>query len=210
MAAALRKHRATRHHVAALLLVALIVATVVEIASPRAQMLTGFMLVATERMGDPRFQETVIYLVEHDESGAFGLIVNRPFADGPLAVLLEEFGLDAKDASGTITLHYGGPVDQSLGFVLHSPDYAIEGTRVIDPSIAFTNRPQVLEDIARGAGPAQVLLAFGYAGWGPGQLEGEIARGDWITVDGDAALVFDSDAESKWRRAIDREAGDYI
>ncbi len=181
-----------------------------------AESLSGLVLAASEDMADPRFKESVIYLVEHDDEGAFGLIINKPFAAGPIAALLERFEIDLGDdvdideVSGSITVHYGGPVEAGLGFVLHSPEYAIEGTRMVAGEIAFTNHPKVLRDMALGRGPHRSLLAFGYSGWGPAQLEHELARGDWAVVEADPDLVFGTDHETKWRRALGSGAGDVI
>ena len=171
--------------------------------------LTGQLLVATERMHDPRFAETVVYIVEHDRNGAFGLIVNRPYAEGPISALLDEFGLEHDDVFGDITVHYGGPVKKGMGFILHSPEYTIEGTLVVDELVALTRKPEVLRDIGTGKGPRRSLLAFGYSGWGPGQLEGEMQRGDWLVIDADPEIVFGRNHAAKWRRAIDT-GGDFI
>ena len=185
-------------------------------AAAHAESLGGLVLAASEDMADPRFKESVIYLVDHDDEGAFGLIVNKPFAVGPIAALLERFDIDLGDdddidaVSGSITVHYGGPVETGLGFVLHSPEYAIKGTRVVAGEIAFTTRPEVLRDMALGRGPRRSLLAFGYSGWGPAQLERELARGDWAVVEADPDLVLGTDHETKWHRALGRRPGDVI
>ena len=173
----------------------------------RAASLAGKALVARESMPDPRFQETVIYLVDHDETGALGLVVNKPTAIGPIGALLDELGIDAKEygleLQGSITLHYGGPVEPGRGFVLHSADYEIDGTRTVSSGIAMTTNPEALIDIALGQGPRRSLIVFGYSGWGPLQLEGELARGDWKVIDADADLVLGTDHEDKWRRALE-------
>ncbi len=182
-------------------------ATGVVADAARAASLTGKVLVARESMPDPRFQETVIYLVSHDETGALGLVVNKPTAIGPISALLDELGIDAReyglDLQGSVTLHYGGPVDPGRGFVLHSADYAIDGTRTVSSGIAMTINPEALIDIALGQGPRRSLIIFGYSGWGPSQLEGELARGDWKVIDADADLVLGRDHEDKWRRALE-------
>ena len=179
----------------------------VDADAARAASLTGKALVARESMPDPRFQETVIYLVDHDETGALGLVVNKPTAIGPVGALLDELGIDARefglDLQGSITLHYGGPVDPGRGFVLHSADYEIDGTRTVSSGIAMTTNPEALIDIALGQGPRRSLIIFGYSGWGPLQLEGELARGDWKVIDADADLVLGTDHEDKWRRALE-------
>ena len=169
--------------------------------------LAGQFLVATEDLRDPRFARTVVYMVRHDASGALGLIVNRPVQDVPLGPLLRRFGLDDRGVSGTIRLHYGGPVEPGRGFLLHTAEYATEGTERVADDVAvtpLTARPVALGDIARGAGPRRVLFALGYAGWAVGQLEGEIDNGAWITVPADEALLFDDDAARKWERAMAR------
>ena len=170
----------------------------------RESIMTGQLLVATQQMRDPRFVETVIYIVEHDGNGAFGLIVNQPHAEGPISALLDKFDLKHNDVLGDIILHYGGPVDSGMAFILHSPEYIIEGTLVIDELVALTSKPKVLRDIGIGKGPRRSLLAFGYSGWGPGQLEGEVRRGDWLIINVDPEIIFGPNPDAKWRRAIDR------
>ena len=169
--------------------------------------LAGQFLVATESLRDPRFARTVIYMVRHDATGAMGLVVNRPVRDMPLAPLLRQFGLDDRGVTGSVRAHYGGPVEIGQGFLLHTAEYATEGTERIVGDVAMTPTPGVLNalsDIARGAGPRKSLFAVGYAGWAPGQLEGEIEQGSWITVPADEALLFDDDATRKWERATAR------
>ena len=166
--------------------------------------LAGQLLVAAEQMGDPRFARTVVFMVQHDRSGALGLVVNRPFRELPIAILLERLGEDAKGATGTIRVHYGGPVEPGRAFVLHTVEYATDGTLVIGGGIAVTAQPEILRDIAAGSGPRRSLLAFGHAGWAPGQLEDEIARGDWHIVPADEALVLGEGADAKWERAMGR------
>ena len=172
----------------------------------QAASLTGKVLVAGEGMPDPRFQETVILLVDHDANGAFGLVVNKPSAIGPIAALLDQLGIEADeygfDVQGSVTLHYGGPVEPDRGFVLHSVDYEVDGTQQVSSGIALTVSSEVLVDIALGQGPRRSLIIFGYSGWGPSQLEGELARGDWTVTDADPDLVLGTDHESKWRRSL--------
>lgn len=175
--------------------------------SPIAQAeksLAGQFLVATEALRDPRFARTVVYMARHDASGALGLVVNRPIGDVPLAPLLRQFGLDESGVNGTIRLHYGGPVEGTRGLMLHTAEYATEGTERIAGDIALTSRPEVLRDIAQGKGPRRFLFALGYAGWAAGQLEREIDSGAWITVPADESLLFDDDHTKKWDRAMSR------
>ena len=166
--------------------------------------LAGQLLVATEQIQDPRFFHTVIYMVRHDATGALGLVVNRPLGDAPLADVRERLGLDNREVSGRLRVHYGGPVEPERVFVLHTADYAGAATEVIGDGIALTVHPEVLDAMAGGKGPRRSLFALGYAGWAPGQLEGEIQSGGWISVLANETLVFDDDYERKWERAMAR------
>jgi putative transcriptional regulator len=167
--------------------------------------LTGELLVATEDIRDPRFHHAVIYLLQHDASGAMGVVVNRPLADAPLAALLDKLGRDSDGVTGTIRIHYGGPVEAGAGFVLHTSEWTSPRSHVVRDGVAVTTDPAILDAIARGSGPRRALFASGYAGWGPGQLEAEIERGAWITVAADEALIFASDAAGTWERAMSRQ-----
>ena len=169
----------------------------------------GQLLIAAAGMQDPRFRHTVILLVRHDKDGAFGIIINRPLGERPIAELLAASEGKAKqnedrDITGTIRVFVGGPVQPELGFVLHSAEYHGDGTLDVDGQVAMTANKQVLRDIGRGKGPKQNLFALGYAGWGAGQLEAEMARHDWFTAPDDPQLVFDADRTDVWRRAFDR------
>jgi putative transcriptional regulator len=172
-----------------------------ETRAPASRFLTGQLLVATEQLGDPRFARTVVYMLRHDGTGAMGLVVNRPLAEVPLVRLLEQFGLDSRGATGQLRVHYGGPVERSRGFVLHTADFIGEGTEIVHDAIAFTSHPRIFAAIASGGGPRRALFAAGYAGWGPGQLEREIDGGSWFTAPADEGLLFDADHEEKWERA---------
>lgn len=163
--------------------------------------LAGQFLIAEPKMGDPRFVETVIYMVNHDASGALGLVINKAYGSGPLDKFLEGFGLDTEGVSGEVRLYYGGPVQPERGFVLHTSDYKGSGKTTILGDVTFTTELQVLRDIGTGNGPKKSLFAFGYAGWGPGQLEGELARDDWVTAPVDVDLLFDASLDDKWQRA---------
>ena len=169
-----------------------------------AKSLAGQLLVATPAMSDPRFVETVIFMVKHDASGAMGLVVNRPVGEIAMTDLLKELGIDDESAAGEIRLHYGGPVDAGRGLVLHSADYMADETQVITDTVSLTAEREIVRAIANGSGPRLSIVTFGYAGWSAGQLEGEIERGGWIAVPADEALVFDDDYEGKWARAMDR------
>lgn len=163
--------------------------------------LTGRLLVARPELADPRFKQTVVYLVRHDPHGAMGLVVNRPLGDAPLASLLRQLGIERPGVGGSIRVHWGGPVEGRRGFVLHTRDYATQGTLAVDEHMALTDQPEIFRALADGTGPARSLFALGYAGWAPGQLERELERGDWTTVTADLDVIFDPDAAAKWERA---------
>ena len=163
--------------------------------------LKGQFLVATPGMGDPRFAKSVIYMVDHTPRGAMGFIVNRAFGAGPLTEFLKGFGIKSEKSDATIAIHYGGPVAPDRGFVLHSGDYAGADTIRVSKGVSMTVEMSVLKDLAAGKGPGRVLFVMGYAGWGPQQLEGEMARDDWLTAPEDLGLIFDDDQETKWERA---------
>jgi putative transcriptional regulator len=194
---------------------ALVAASVVGVVAPPAPVrgqpppgvartLAGRLLVATGDMRDPRFAESVIYMVRHDAAGALGLVVNRPLQAIPLALLLERLGMPGTGAQGEVLVHWGGPVDAGKAFALHTPDYRAEGTIVIKERVAFTGSRRILEAVAARAGPRRLLLVVGYAGWAPGQLEAEMERGGWLTAGADEEVLFDADHATKWRRATAR------
>jgi putative transcriptional regulator len=160
--------------------------------------LAGQFLVATPSMEDPRFARTVILIARHNKDGAFGLIINRPAAERPLSQLLEALGEKGSPVNGTVRLFAGGPVQPELGFVMHSPDYMGPQTLEVDGRVSVTMSLDILRDIATGKGPQKSLIMFGYAGWGSGQLEGEIARRSWTTVPADGKLIFDEGREKLW------------
>lgn len=168
--------------------------------------LTGRLLVAAPHMADPRFAETVIYVVSHDADGAMGLIVNRIVGTGPIASLLEALDVDtdldaALAEAGDVQLAVGGPVEPQRGFVLHSDDFEGASTRIVGEGIAVSFGKDVLAAMAEGGGPERKLVLLGYAGWGPGQLESELARDDWQVVPAEISLIFSDDPDTVWDRA---------
>jgi len=164
--------------------------------------LTGQLLVAMPQMADPRFTRTVIYLCAHSAEGAMGLVVNRLIESLTFPSLLEQLGVEAEDATADMPIHFGGPVESSRGFVLHSADYLQDSTLVIDDEIALTATIDVLRAIAAGGGPRRRVLALGYAGWAPGQLDAEIQANGWMLVPADFDLVFGIDNDGKWQSAL--------
>lgn len=168
--------------------------------------LTGKFLIAMPGMGDPRFEHSVIAVCAHSDEGAMGLIINKPLPSPAFSDLLESLDIDRPGADIRLDqpILFGGPVETGRGFVLHSPDWTTgEGQMEVTDRLRMTGTRDILEDIARGRGPNQALMALGYAGWGPGQLEEEILDNGWLTADSDADLALDSDHETKWVRALE-------
>jgi len=174
---------------------------------PEIAPLTGQLLIAAPTIGDPRFAHTVILMVRHDREGAFGIVINRPVGESPIASLLEA-GEDVSGISGSVKIFSGGPVQQELGFVVHSVEYRLDETLEVDGRVAMTANRQVLRDIGHNRGPVKSLFALGYAGWGPGQLEGELAHHDWFTTPAEPTLIFDDDRANLWEDAMARRTRD--
>lgn len=164
--------------------------------------LTGKLLAAMPGMQDPRFTRSLILLCSHSTDGAMGIIVNRPMSDVTFPALLDKLGILAPDPA-KIDVHYGGPVEPGRGFILHRDGYHSEAA-VLDIAGGFQMSAtlDVLEALADGTGPRPALLALGYAGWGPRQLEGEIADNAWLTLDGLPEIVFAHDSAAKWAAAL--------
>lgn len=164
--------------------------------------LKGRLLVAMPTIGDPRFERTVIYMCAHSyEKGAMGIVVNKPVDGVEFKSLLEQ--LKITDISvDDLPVQYGGPVEKTRGFVLHSAEYKPDGTSRVSEEISLTATLDILRDIAAGKGPQQRILTLGYAGWSPGQLEKEIKENGWLIADGDAAIVFEQSLEAKWDQAL--------
>jgi putative transcriptional regulator len=173
-------------------------------AAEQSHSIAGQLLIATADMRDPRFVETVIYVVKHSSEGAFGLVINRPLAKGPIGDLLKGFGMNTKGAKGEIVIHYGGPVGADQGFVLHSDEVLLDSSTKIKDGIAMTSDAKLIEAISLGKGPRQSLFTLGYAGWAPGQLEAELKANAWHVIAADKALIFGKDADKKWREALDK------
>jgi putative transcriptional regulator len=165
--------------------------------------LAGQLLVAMPQMGDHRFQRSVIFLCAHNEDGAMGLVLNKLIGNLTLPELLEQLEIpNTATAASEKRVHFGGPVESGRGFVLHSDDYNEDGTLPVGSGVALTATLDILRAIGRGDGPRQSLLALGYAGWGPGQLDAELQQNGWLHVPADRELVFDPDLETKWQRSL--------
>jgi len=166
------------------------------------EFLTGHLLIAMPTMEDPRFAHSVIYLCAHTPDGAMGLVLNRPLQRPRFDDLLRQLEVAPVPPARRIRLCSGGPMDNARGFVLHTTDWTGEGSLRVNDAVALTASLDVLKAIAEGKGPREGLLALGYAGWGPGQLDSEIQQNAWLSVPADEMLVFDDDHETKWRRAL--------
>ncbi|MDQ0316162.1 YqgE/AlgH family protein [Amorphus orientalis] len=174
--------------------------------------LEGQLLIAMPTMGDSRFERTVIYMCAHSAEGAMGIVLNQTaeevsFSDllVQLEILPEGEPIQLPDDDEGIQVHKGGPVETGRGFVLHSGDYFIsDSTLAIDSDICLTATVEILKAIAEGRGPRQALLALGYAGWAPGQLEAEIQRNGWLTCPADPRIVFAPDVEQKYDLALQK------
>jgi putative transcriptional regulator len=167
--------------------------------------LVGKLLIAMPGLGDPRFDRSVILICAHSAEGAMGLIVNKPAPDLSFSGLMDQLNIPRSEAGRDIRVHFGGPVERGRGFVLHSADYrAGRATMRVSGGFGMTATLDVLNALARGAGPQSALLALGYSGWGAGQLESEIARNDWLTAEAPADLVFQADDGGKWTGALKR------
>jgi putative transcriptional regulator len=188
---------------AAALLAALLLGTAAADA-PDLASLTGQLLIAAPTIGDPRFAHTVILMVRHDKEGALGIVINRPVGEQSIASLLEGTGEDVSGIEGSLRVFAGGPVQPELGFVVHSAEYRRDETLEVDAHVAMTASRQILRDIGNHRGPEKSLFALGYAGWGPGQLEGELARHDWFTAPEEPKLIFDDNRANLWEDAMAR------
>lgn len=168
----------------------------------------GDLLIASAQIQDPRFHHAVVLLLRHDKDGAFGIVINRPFAEETIAKLLEATGEDATGTEGSIRIFHGGPVEQELGFLIHSAEYRRTETMTVDGKVAMSGSKDAVRDIGQHKGPQKYLFALGYTGWGPGQLEAEIAHNDWFAMPEDPALVFDEERAALWDKALARRGQD--
>ena len=165
---------------------------------------TGQLLIAMPGMRDERFAKSVIYMCAHSEEGAMGLVLNQRLDSLKFAELISQLELDEKHLSRDVPVHFGGPVESGRGFVLHTSDYQQDATLEVLNGVALTASVEILKAIAQGKGPQKSLLALGYAGWGPGQLDMEIRANGWLQVPSDSEIIFDIEPDTKWERAIQR------
>lgn len=165
--------------------------------------LGGLFLIATPQMGDHRFKNAVIYICSHDRSGAMGIIINKPKDDLYLSEMLSNIGIEGEVRVADTPVLSGGPVDIDRGFVLHSADYfKTETSLKLSDTLNLTSTKDILEALVKEDGPSRAMLAVGYSGWGAGQIERELKDNAWIVAETDEALIFDTDFDGKWRKAL--------
>ena len=162
-------------------------------------------LIATEKMNDGRFSETVIAMLESDENGAWGLVINKRIGTMPIALLIDSSLNTSEEREELfkidVPIFWGGPVEPKEIFVLHSTEYKSESTKNYG-DISISQDYEILSDIAKNEGPNKILIILGYSGWGNGQLEGEMERDHWILSDIDLNIIFDTESKKKWDKAI--------
>ena len=162
----------------------------------------GQVLLAMPAMTDPRFERSVIYICAHNEDGAMGIVINKTLNSIDSRDLLEELDIPTDPTTRNITVHFGGPVENQRGFVLHSLDYEHAELLVVEGQVGLSATLDILRDLAQGSGPKHSILALGYAGWGPGQLEAEFQENAWLSVPANETLLFDVPNDDKWERAF--------
>lgn len=168
-----------------------------------ADFLEGQVLIAMPGMSDPRFQKSLVYLCSHSEEGAMGLIVNKPADRLTLGGLLRRLDIKPCDKVEDDPVRYGGPVETMRGFVLHSGEFpGDEGTLRVEDDVSMSFSMDVLHAIARGEGPRRSLVALGYSGWAPGQLEGELQMNGWLACKPDEEMLFGAEDDGKWDKAL--------
>ena len=166
--------------------------------------LTGKFIIAMPGMQDPRFEDAIIYVCGHDNTGAMGLIINKLVESISFRGLLDQLDIESQGSVPNIPVHFGGPVEMGRGFVLHTSDYTNDSSVKIGDEIILTATIDVLEDMARGKGPQLSLLALGYAGWSPGQLEAEIQKNGWLEIEADLTILFKTNLEQRRTKALEK------
>ena len=172
-----------------------------ELFEARAANLTNHFLVAMPQMADPNFGGAVVFIAEHSPQGALGLVINRPM-ELTMKSLFDRIDLPLDSPREGAPIFFGGPVQTDRGFVLHTPIGNWGSTVIVADDLGLTSSKDVLEAVSRGQGPDRILVTLGYSGWGPGQLEDELARNAWLTMPADADVIFDAPADERLTRAF--------
>lgn len=162
----------------------------------------GKLLLAMPGMGDPRFERSVVYMCSHSKDTAMGLVINQPVTKLIFSELLDQLDISIDGEVTDTPIHAGGPVETGRGFILHSADFAQDSTLIVSETIALTATVDILKAIANGEGPKNYLLALGYVGWNGKQLEQEIQTNAWLTAPADNEVVFYTELDNKWPRAM--------
>ena len=168
--------------------------------------LAGKLIIAMPTMSDPRFKRSVVCICAHNEDGAIGIIINKIIESLSFSKIIKQLKLkknmtrnDYKDH-----IYFGGPVETERGFILHSADYSSENSTSINSEISMTASTEILQALIDGNGPNKSIVALGYAGWGPGQLDTEIQSNAWLSVESDLELVFSAKTAEKWDMALEK------
>ena len=165
--------------------------------------LAGKLLIAMPGLTGQPFSNAVVYICVHSSDGAMGLIINKPSATLQFTDLLEQMDIKFGAGISQRPIYFGGPVENGRGFVLHESGFnSSVSTMKLNDSFSITTTYDIFEEMAGGGGPINALVVLGYAGWGPGQIESELAANSWLTVDADSTLVFTTSYDSKWKRAL--------
>lgn len=175
--------------------------------------LQGRLLIAMPGLDDPNFDHGVVYICQHDDESAMGIVLNQPIKGLTLGHMIDELSIEATETARLgEPIFSGGPVQTERGFVLHSLDYFIDDVTLpmdlepdfsaLSKGIGLTISRDILSDMAQGKGPSQALIALGYAGWGPGQLEAEIRDNAWLIAPSASEIIFDRDVSTKWNKAL--------
>ena len=164
--------------------------------------LDGHLLIATPAISDPRFMKSVIFLCSHDSNHAMGLVVNKIHEELNLEMLCESISFKTPRLTNNSIILNGGPMEVSRGFVLHSNDHILPDSKVISNDFAITCSTDLIKEIALGKGPVKYIITLGYASWNSGQLESELKQNSWLTMPADPEIVFYSEIEKKWSKAL--------
>ncbi|MBK66954.1 MAG: hypothetical protein CMP22_02350 [Rickettsiales bacterium] len=164
--------------------------------------LAGKIIIAMPAMKDSRFQKTIIYMLEHNEKGAMGLVLNKQLGEVTLSDLFKQMNVEIKGLNNNMPVYFGGPVETERGFILHSPDRLYGQSKTVKGGFALTATTDILKSIAMGEGPSKMIFALGYAGWSAGQLDQEIMKNAWLHVEADEKLVFCGEQEKAWSMAL--------
>ena len=165
--------------------------------------LAGQILISLPNIEDERFYKSVIYICAHSQEGSMGIIINKSLELNLYPSLLEQLGIDSSYTNKKIFFHYGGPVETGRGFILHSDDFIKKESMPIDNGIVLTSTIDFITDLKKGLGPKISILALGYTGWGPGQLENEISNNGWLSSPIDRNFIFEENSKRKWEKAYE-------